>query len=111
MPVIANLRVPLSVEDVMRAWGPRRAKLASPRMLVLVPELLERAETENWIQPAVSFRVWPIIQSGPGWMGLCNGSRLQARLLTHHLRAHRIWHWAYVPWGLRLRSASANGSR
>jgi hypothetical protein len=86
MPVIANLRVPLSVEDVMRAWGPRRAKLASPRMLALVAELLERAETENWIQPAVSFRVWPIIQSGPGWMELCNGSRLQARLLTHHLR-------------------------
>lgn len=86
MAVITNLRVPLIVEDVRRAWGSRGARLASPRMLALVADLLERAETESWIQPAVSFRVWPVVEQGPGWMELCNGSRLEARLLSHHLR-------------------------
>jgi hypothetical protein len=55
-------------------------------MLALVAELLNRAISEKWIQPAVSFRVWPIVEQGPGWMDLCNGSRLRARLLSHHLR-------------------------
>ncbi|HXQ25068.1 MAG TPA: hypothetical protein VN822_01550 [Candidatus Acidoferrales bacterium] len=86
MGVITNLRVPLSIEDVTHAWGARRGKLASPRMLALVAELLERAETENWLQPAVSFQVWPIVEHGPGWMELSNGSRLKARLLSHYLR-------------------------
>lgn len=86
MTVITNLRVPLSIEDVTRAWGSRRARLASPRMLALVAELLERAATENWLQPAVSFRVWPVVESGPGWMELRDGTRLHARLLSHHLR-------------------------
>lgn len=86
MPASMNLSVPLSVEDVTRSWGSRAARLASPRMLALVAELLKRAKTENWIQPAVSFRVWPIVEQGPGWMELGNGSRLQARLLSHHLR-------------------------
>ncbi len=86
MPVITNLRVPLSIDDVTSAWGSRREKLASPRMLALVAELLERAESGNWIQPAASFRTWAIVESGPGWMELCNGSRLWARLLSHHLR-------------------------
>jgi hypothetical protein len=81
-----NLSVPLSVEDVTRSWGSRGARLASPRMLALIADLLERAETENWIQPAVSFRVWPIVKQGPSWMELGNASRLQAPLLSHHLR-------------------------
>lgn len=87
MPVSTNLRVPLSVEDLTRSWGSRSARLASPRMLALVAEVLERAETENWIQPAVSFQVWPVSQHGPGWTELSNGSRLRARLLSHHLHA------------------------
>jgi hypothetical protein len=86
MPAITNLRVPLSIEDVTRAWGSRRARLASPRMLALVSELVERAETENWLQPAVSFRVWPVVESRPGWMELGNGSRLRASLLSNYLR-------------------------
>jgi len=86
MTSITNLRVPLSLEEVTCAWGSRREKLASPRMLSLVAELLERAETENWLQPEVSFRVWPIVESGPGWMELHGGSRLHARLLSHYLR-------------------------
>lgn len=86
MTVSTNLRVPLSVEDVTRSWGSRGARLASPRMLALVAELLERAGTENWIQPAVGFRVWSIVKQGPGWMELSDGSRLQARLLSHHLQ-------------------------
>jgi hypothetical protein len=86
MPASTNLRLELSVDDIRRSWGSRGARLASPRMLALVAELLERAEAENWIQPAVSFRVWPIGKQGPGWMELGNGSRLQARLLSHHLR-------------------------
>ncbi len=86
MPASTNLSVPLSVEDVTRSWGSRSARLASPRMLGLVAELLERAETENWIQPAVSFQVWPVLQFGPGWTELSNGSRLRAQVLSLHLR-------------------------
>ena len=86
MTVITNLRVPLSLDDVTRAWGSRRARLASPRMLSLVTELLERVDTENWLQPAVSFRAWPVVESGPGWMELSGGSRLRASLLSHYLR-------------------------
>ena len=86
MTVITNLRVPLSLDGVTRAWGSRRARLASPRMLSLVTELLERVDTENWLQPAVSFRAWPVVESGPGWMELSGGSRLRASLLSHYLR-------------------------
>jgi hypothetical protein len=86
MTVITNLRVPLLVDDVTRAWGSRRARLASPRMLALVTELLERVDAENWLQPAVSFRAWPVVESGPGWMDLSNGARLKAPLLNHYLR-------------------------
>jgi len=86
MPVSTKLRVPLSVEDVTRSWGSRSARLASPRILGLVAELLERAETEKWIKPEVSFQAWPVLRSGPGWIELNNGSRLRAQVLSHHLR-------------------------
>lgn len=56
-------------------------------MLALVSELLARIESEHLLKPAISFRVWPIVESGRAWMELRSGSRLHAELLTHHLRA------------------------
>lgn len=86
MPISTDLRVPLTVEDVTRSWGSRSARLASPRMLAIVAELLERAETEHWMQPSLSFRAWPVLQHGLDSTELGNRSRLRAQVVNLHLR-------------------------
>ena len=84
MPVISDLHVPLTTEAVARAWGPRRARLTTPRMLARVSDILARMDAEQWLRPAITYRVSEIVGSGPGWMELASGLRLQAPLLAHH---------------------------
>jgi hypothetical protein len=85
MPVITNVCLSLSAGDVTRAWGSRRARRASPRMLTLVSEILARMDAEHWLQPAISYRIWGVAGHGSGWMELTGGTRLQASLLTRHV--------------------------
>jgi hypothetical protein len=86
MPVISDLHLALTPETVSRAWGPRRQKLTTPRVLARVSEILARMNAEQWLHPAVSYQVREVVDRGPGWMELAGGPRLRARLLTHHLR-------------------------
>jgi len=91
MPVITDVQLPLTVEEITASWGPRRARLTSTRMMTMVSELLARAEANRWIQPKVSFDVWPIVSSGLGWIELSGGSRIFSRALGHHIpRATQI---------------------
>jgi hypothetical protein len=85
MPVISDLHVPLTTEAVSRAWGPSRARLTTPRMLARVSDILARMDAEQWLRPAITYRVSKVVASGPGWMELAGGSRLRAPLLNHHL--------------------------
>lgn len=85
MPVITDLELRLSVEDVVASWGARRARLSSPRMMVLLSSLLAQIEAAEWIQPKISFGVWPVASSRPGWLELPGGSRICSSTLGHHL--------------------------
>lgn len=85
MPVLTDFRFALTVEEVTSSWGSRRARLASTRMMTMLSELLARIEANDWIQPKISFEVWPIVSSGPGWLELRGGSRICSRTLGHHL--------------------------
>jgi len=85
MPVLTNLRLPLTVEEIASSWGSRRARLASPRMMAMLAELLAQIEAEGWIQPRITFQVWPIASNGPGWLEVRGGSRLYSPTLGHHL--------------------------
>jgi hypothetical protein len=51
----------------------------------MLSELLARIEANHWIQPKISFNVWPLASSGPGWLQLRGGSRISSRTLGHHL--------------------------
>jgi len=85
MPVLTDLRLSLTVEDVTSSWGARRARLASSRMTMLLRKILGEIEANDWIQPKISFDVWPIVSSGLGWLDLRGGSRIMSRTLGHHL--------------------------
>ena len=86
MPVIPDLRVSVTLEDVTRSWGPQRARLVSPRMIARVSELLERIEAEHWLQPKISYRFWPVAGIGPEGIELMDGARLRAPLASDYLR-------------------------
>lgn len=75
----------MTLDDVTTSWGPRRDKLASPRMLGLLSKMLAQVEAEDWIQPRLSFRIWPVASSGPTWLDLRGGSRITSRTLGHHM--------------------------
>lgn len=85
MPVLTDFRFHLTVEEITSSWGSRRARLASTRMMVMLAELLARIEANDWIQPKISYDVWPIVSSGPGWLELRSGSRISSPSLSHHL--------------------------
>jgi hypothetical protein len=87
MPVISDLEVPLSVDEVTASWGPRRARLASPRILDLIASVLSQVQSEHLIQPELAFRIWPVESSGPGWLELRGGSFIASPSLNHHLPA------------------------
>jgi hypothetical protein len=86
MPVISDLRLPLTVEDVSTAWGSRRTRLASPSMRARVSEILSRVDAGHWLEPAVSYRIWAVSERGREWVELAGGSRLHATLLAHRLQ-------------------------
>jgi len=83
--VLTDLRLAVTVEEITSSWGPRKARLASARMLALISELLAQIEESNWIQPKISFEVCPIVSTGPGWLELRGATRLISRTLVHHL--------------------------
>jgi hypothetical protein len=85
MPVLMNLRLPLTVEEIASSWGSRRTRLASARLTAMLFELLAQIEAEGWIQPKISFDVWPIVSNGPGWLEMRGGSRISSPTLGHHL--------------------------
>jgi len=85
MPVFTDFRLSLTVEEIVSSWGSRRARLASTRMMAMLAELLARIEANHWIQPKLSFDVWPIVSSGPGRLDLRGGKRISSRTLGHHL--------------------------
>lgn len=85
MTAIPDPGIQLTLDDVTASWGPRRARLASPRMLELLSELLAQIDAEGWIQPKLSFRILPVASSGPAWLDLQGGSRITSRTLGHHL--------------------------
>jgi len=87
MPVIPDLRVSVTLEDVTRSWGPQRARLVSPRMIARVSELLERIEAEHWLQPKISYRFWPVAEIGPEGVELAGGARLRAPAANDYLKA------------------------
>ncbi len=51
----------------------------------MLSELLARIEANLWIQPKISFNVWPIVSSGPGWLELRGGSRIVSGALGHYM--------------------------
>jgi hypothetical protein len=85
MPAITYPRLPLTVEDVVSFWGPRRARLASARMKALLSDLLERIEAGHWIEPRIGFEVWPVVGQGQDWLDLRGGTRISSPRLSHHL--------------------------
>ena len=86
MPVISDLRVEVTTEDVAHAWGPRRARLASPRMLARVSELLEQVEAEHWLHPRMSFGFRPVARIGPEGIEFPDGSQMYAPLAAQYFR-------------------------
>jgi hypothetical protein len=80
----------LTVDDVTASWGARRARLVSQRMSELLSQLLAEIDVEGLIQSKLSFRVWPVQSSGPGWLELHGGSRIASRNLNHHLPGARF---------------------
>ena len=85
MPVITELRSPLTVEAITSSWGARRARLASARVTAVLTELLELAEVNAWIKPKISFDIWRVSSSGPVRIELEGGVRLSSPALNHQL--------------------------
>jgi hypothetical protein len=55
-------------------------------MIARVSQLLERIEAERWLQPMISFRLWPVAGAGPDAIDLADGSRLDAPLATRYFQ-------------------------
>lgn len=85
MPAIADVKLSLRAEDVVREWTGSRARLNSPRMLARISEILALAKAEDWLRPAAGYRIHEVAVRGFGWMEVRDGSRLQAPLLAHRL--------------------------
>lgn len=85
MPATSDLEMHLTVNDVTASWGTRRSRLASPRMLEMLGDLLAQIESEHLLQPRLSFRIWPVEASGAGSLQLRGGSNIVSRSLNHHL--------------------------
>lgn len=85
MPIITDFRLSLATEDVTCSWRHPRARLSSSRMMAVLSDLLEQIEAEHWIQPKISFQVWPIVGSAQGWIEVSGGSRISSPTLGHHL--------------------------
>jgi len=85
MPVISDLRVSVTADELVRSWGSRRPRLETPRMLARVSELLARIESEHWLHPQISYGLWPVNFVGPEGIELTDGSRLQASLANQYL--------------------------
>lgn len=86
VPVISDLRVSVNAESVCRAWGERRELLARGRVFTLLADILRQMETEQWLEPAISYQTWQLTGSGSGWLELCNHTCLHSPLLVHRLR-------------------------
>lgn len=86
MPIISDLSLQISVDDITRAWGTRRKKLATPFMLTRITEILASIDTGNWLQPAISYQVYNITEHGHDWLALEGCVKLRAPLLAHRLR-------------------------
>jgi hypothetical protein len=86
MPVVSDLRVSLTTEQVSSAWGASRARPPVAPLLARVSGILSRMDAEQWLRPALAYRICKVVATGTGWMDLAGGTRLHARLLTHHLR-------------------------
>ena len=85
MPVITDLRLPMTIEEVISSWGSRRTRLASARMTAMLSDLVTRIESNHWIEPKISFEVWPIVSGGPDCFELSGGLRISSHRLRHHL--------------------------
>ena len=82
---MTELRFQLTAEEITSSWGPRRARLASPRVTAMLSELLLETEASAWIEPKVSFEIWRVTSAGPGWIELGDGPRLSSDALSHQL--------------------------
>lgn len=85
MPVISDLEMRVTADDVMASWASRGSRRAPRRMIESLATLFAQIEAEDLIQPRLSFRVWPVESSGPGFLELRGGSRIASQNLTHHL--------------------------
>ncbi len=85
MQEIANSRLSITVEQVASSWHHSGTKAPSSRIMALLSDLLAQVEAERWIQPNMSFRIWPIAGRGQGWLELSGGPRISSCTLGHHL--------------------------
>lgn len=85
MPSLPEPRISLTREDVCRAWGERRTRLAAGRVPAAVTEILGRMHDERWLQPASSHGIREIAGSSSGWLELNDGTRLESPLIAHRL--------------------------
>jgi hypothetical protein len=66
-------------------------------MMAMLAELLARIEAEGWIQPKISFQVWPVVSSARGWLEVRGGLRISSPTIGHYLPGAiygRPWDWA-----------------
>jgi hypothetical protein len=85
MPVIADSPVTLTVDDVTASWGTRRARLASARMTAIISNLLAQIEACHWIQPKISFEVWPVVARTRERLDLSSGASICSPTLGHFI--------------------------
>jgi hypothetical protein len=85
MPVMTEIRIPLTVEEITSSWGPRHSRPASPRVTTLLSELLLQLEANHWMEPKISFDICRVSSAGPGWIELNGESRLSSPALSHQL--------------------------
>jgi cobalamin-dependent methionine synthase I len=91
MPLIHDLPVSLSVDEVKAIPGLRSRGAMHKRVQILLPEILNEIETANLIQPAIVYEVVEIKAKGDREVVLNDNSRLLSPLVAHRLkRASRL---------------------
>ena len=84
MPAISDIPVRLSAEEISHAWETRRGRPLAPAMLKNLQELLQKIESNDWLDMAIHYRILKVTEYGPDWLAL-GEFKLNSAMVTQHL--------------------------
>lgn len=85
MPIIRDIEVSLDTNEVEEIPGLICRGRMHKRLLATLPEIIADIETDNLIQPALTYDIVSVKSKNKGVIELEEGTCLHAPLLSHHL--------------------------